>query len=151
MSSLRLPAAAAAITLAATLSLAAQTPAPQKQSATPATISLIGCVERVMPATPARGSASTPQTPSYKLIDVQPGTVGQQPITLGREYQLKGPATIDFATHQNHWVEVTGTVAPPAPPVAASSGRNSTAAQKAAAPLPVFTATAVKVVSNECK
>jgi hypothetical protein len=150
MSSFRLVAAAAALALGVSAGVSAQTTAQataQRQS-TPAVFSVIGCVERIAPTPPP---ARTEQTPTYKLTDVQPGVVGQKPVTVGSEYQLAGSAEIDFTKHQNQWVEVTGTLAAPAPPVVASSGRGGGSAQKPASVLPIFTVTAVKVVNTECK
>jgi hypothetical protein len=118
----------------------AQTPRP---TAAPVLV-LLGCVERVAPATPA-SNPTAPVVPTFKIMDVQPGGTGQKPTTLATEYLVVGPETIQFSKFQNQWVEVTGsiTAATSAPPPPARGQRGSA--------LSTFTVTALKVVANECK
>jgi len=117
----------------------AQTPRP---SAAPVLV-LIGCVERMPPATPAT-NPTAPVVPTFKIMDVQAGGTGQKPATLAPEYLVVGPETIQFSKFQNQWVEVTGSItAAPAAPTPARGQRG--------AALSTFTVTALKVVATECK
>ena len=140
--------AAAAVAAMATAQQRGQTtPTPR---ATPAAVVLIGCVERVMPASPTGTSAAAAAPPTYKIMDVQPGTgAGQKPMTPAAEYLLAGPESIPFSKYQNQWVEVTGTITAAAPAPAQSARGQKPA--PAPPPLPTFTVTALKVVSTECK
>ena len=140
-------AVAVAFLLGGPLNLPAQS--PTTQTATPAVISLIGCVERVMP-TPRRASDPAPpqQTPMFKLIDVQPGTGTQKAIASGTEFALTVAPTIEIGKFQNQWVEVTGSMAPARP---ATATPQPTGQKTPPTPLPAFNVTALKVVSTECK
>ena len=110
-----------------------------------------------MPATPSvRGTtAPMPQTPAYRLIDVQPGTGTATTLKPNSQFLLTVSASvatpIDFGKFQNQWVEVTGTMTPVPPAPANRQANPPPAGQTATAPLPTFTTTALKVVSTECK
>ena len=128
---------------------------PQQATSKTAVVSLIGCVERVMATPPARGvTPSAPQTPTYKLIDVQPGAGTTAVVKADSQFLLAVSTTlttpIDLGRFQNQWVEVTGTISPEPPTKATPQAAGRPAAETATA-LPTFTTTAVKVVSTECK
>jgi len=118
----------------------AQTPTPTSAPV----VALIGCVERMTPATPPANPAA-PVVPAFKIMDVQPGA-GQKPARLATEYLIVGPESIPFAKYQNQWVEVTGSISATPNPSPTPAGRG-----QAPAPLATFTVTALKVVSTECK
>ena len=135
------------------------TTSPQQTPSKPAVVSLIGCVERVAPAPPARGTTQpAPQGTVYKLIDVQPGTGTTANLKPDSQFLLTVATSlatpIDLGKFQNQWVEVTGTISP-APPTPAKVNPPATTGrptgEAATAPLPTFATTAVKVVSTECK
>jgi hypothetical protein len=145
---------AATVTVAAMSAgaAAAQTPEQAKGADQPL-ISLIGCVERVMPPPPPPGTppaGATSSAPAFKLIDVQPGSgVKQKPMTPATEYFVVGPESIAFSKFQNQWVEVTGRVfvaalstPPTTPPVARG---------EKAPPPATFTVSTIKMISSECK
>jgi hypothetical protein len=151
-------AAVATTVLLATAPLAAQapTPKPQQTPSQPAVVSLIGCVERVAAASPARGATPpAAQGPAYKLIDVQPGAGSTTTPKADSQFLLTVSSTltppIDLGKFQNQWVEVTGTLSPVPPAKVNPQAPSRPAGETAAAPLPTFTATSVKVVSTECK
>ena len=127
----------------------AQTPEQAKGADQPL-VSIIGCVDRVMPPPPPPGAPAAPSAPpAYKIIDVQPGSsAGQKPMTLASEYLVTGPASIAFSKYQNQWVEVTGRML-----VAALSTPSTTPpAARGAKPLPAtFSAQTIKVIATECK
>lgn len=147
---------AAALLAPGPLPQQSSTPSPQQTASKPAVVSLIGCVERVMPAQPARGTTQpAPQATAYKLIDVQPGTGTSANLKPGSEFLLTVATSlttpIDFGKFQNQWVEVTGTISPAPPPKVNPPGTTRPAGEASPAPLPTLTTTAVKVVSTECK
>ena len=127
---------------------------PQQTASKAAVVSLIGCVERVA-ATPGRGTTPpAPQGSAYKLIDVQPGTGTTANLKADSQFLLTVSTSlttpIDLGKFQNQWVEVTGTISPAAPKVNPPATTPPTR-ETAPASLPTFTATALKVVSTECK
>ena len=132
----------------------AATASPQQTASKPALVSLVGCVERAPAAEPARGTTPpTSQAPAYRLIDVQPGTGTTANLRPNSQFLLTVspslPTPIDLAKLQNQWVEVTGTIGPV--PSATVSPQATPRPAGQAAPLQTFTATAVKVISTECK
>jgi hypothetical protein len=147
---------AGALLAAGPVAQQSSTPGPQQTASKPAVVSLIGCVERVPPAQPARGTAQpTPQPSAYKLIDVQPGTGTSANLKPGSEFLLTLATSlatpIDLGKLQNQWVEVTGTISPAPPPKVNPPGTTPPAGAASPTPLPTLTTTAVKVVSTECK
>lgn len=112
---------------------------------------LIGCVERVVPPTPATGAkpaAPAASTPTYKLTDVQPSsTVPQKPKVYEKEYLVVGPESIAFSKFQNQWVEVTGTIKPANVKSPSPAGGE----KPAAPPLGIVTVATIKLISTECK
>jgi hypothetical protein len=133
----------------------ASTASPQQTSKAPV-VSLIGCVHREPAAAPAGGATQpTPQVVAYRLTDVQPGTGTTVNLKAESQFFLTVatslPTPIDLGKYQNQWVEVTGTISP----VTAATAKPQTAppktGQAAPVPLSMLTATAVKVVSTECK
>jgi hypothetical protein len=122
-----------------------------RASQPPPIVGVVGCVDRLLP--PAAPNATTDPAPvpppRYKLVDVQPGPSPdprQPPIVPGLEYEIVGPATMEFSKYQNQWVELTGTIGLPAPAAAKSA-----AGRGQPRPLPVLTVLTLKVVTNECK
>lgn len=142
--------------LLATGPFAQQTPttsSPQTASK-PAVVSLIGCVARATTTPPARGTAQpAPEGTAYKLVDVQPGTGTATNLKTDSNFLLTvstSPATpIDLGKFLNQWVEVTGTITPV--PAAKVNPPATPQPTREAVPLPTFTATALKLVSTECK
>jgi hypothetical protein len=137
----------AAPVLAAQNTLTPAQAAPPKAAAE--TISIGGCVSRDATRT---GS----QTP-FKLVKVEalPASQGSraagQPAETGyplaESYWLDAPGSISLAPHVDHQIEVTGTVAPPAPVVSGGvSGRGA-----ASDTTPTFKVTAFKMVAATCK
>jgi hypothetical protein len=131
------------------------TPAsPQQTASKAAVVSLIGCVARATATSPARGTTQpSPQGTAYKLVDVQPGTGTALNIKTDSNFLLTVSTSvttpIDLGKLLNQWVEVTGTITP-VPPV--TVGPQATPRPTGeTAPLPTLAATAVKVVSTECK
>ena len=128
---------------------------PQQPASKAAVVSLIGCVERVTATPPGRGTTPpTPQGSAYTLIDVQPGTGTAANLKPDSQFLLtvstSSTTPIDLGKFQNQWVEVTGTISP-APPPKVNPPATTPPTRETAALLPTFTATAVKVVSTECK
>ena len=147
---------AAALLAPAPLAQQSSIPSQPQTASKAAAVSLIGCVERVTPAQPARGTAQpTPQASAYKLIDVQPGTGTSANLKPGSEFLLTVATSlatpIDFGKFQNQWVEVTGTISPAPPPQVNPPGSTRPAGGASPAPLATLTTTALKVVSTECK
>ena len=137
--------------------LAHQAPetSPQ-QTPSKAAVSLIGCVERVMATPPVRGTTQpAPQGPAYKLIDVQPGKGTVSNLKADSQFLLTVSTSlttpIDLGKFQNQWVEVTGTISPVPPAKVNPQATARPTGPSAAAPLPTFATTAVKVISTECK
>jgi len=136
-------------TLLSTVPTGYQATATSAQQTTPeGPVSLIGCVERL----PAAQGAPATTTPTFKLIEVQPGAGTRMSIRVDAQFLLdtvKSAATpIDLGKFQNQRVEVTGTIAP-APP--AKVNPQAKPGEAAAAALPTFTLTSLKVISTECK
>ncbi len=130
------------------------TTSPPQTTSKPGVVSLIGCVARATTTPPARGTSQpATQGTAYKLIDVQPGTGTAINLKTDSNFLLTvsaSPATpIDLGKFLNQWVEVTGTISPG--PSAKAGPQATPQPTREAAPLQTFTATALKVVSTECK
>ena len=132
------------------------TPSAQQASGKPGVVSLIGCVDRVPATSAGRGTTTpVPQTPAYRLIDVQPGTGTATTLKPNSQFLLAVATSvttpIDLGKFQNQGVEVTGTMTPAPPAKVAAQPTVRPPAESATAQLPTLTTTAVKVVSTECK
>lgn len=122
--------------------------APPPKSTTE-TLSIGGCVAR-------DASRTGSQTP-FKLVRVEalPAPQGSraagQPADTGyplaEAYWLDAPASISLSPHVDHQIEVTGTVAPPAPVVTGGVSTPSAVSDKT----PTFKVTALKMVATTCK
>ena len=125
------------------------TPTPAQQATAGAgPVSLIGCVERL----PAAQGAPATAPATFKLIEVQPGAGTRMTVRVDAQFLLanakSATAPIELGKFQNQRVEVTGTIAPAPPTVVNPQAKPGEAA---AASLPTFTLTSLKVVSTECK
>ena len=132
------------------------TVSPQQMASKAAVVSLIGCVERVTATPPVRGTTQpTPQAPTYKLIDVQPGKGTVANLKADSQFLLTVSTSlttpIDLGKFQNQWVELTGTISPVPPAKVNPQASTRPTGETATAPLPTFVTAAVKVVSTECK
>ena len=133
-----------------------RTPGQQQSASKPAVVSLIGCVERVA-ATPAVPGSTQPasQRPAYKLIDIQPGAGTTLTMKADSQFLLTVSTSLatplDLGKFQNQRVEATGTISPAPEETVKPQPVTRPAGQTPAAPLQVFTATSVKVISTECK
>ena len=136
--------------VAATTLYAQQSTPPQTGQAKAQVITLVGCVDRVLPSNPTTTPPAKPPAPTFKLTGVQPGTGTTLSATMiEKEYLIVGPETLPFSKYHNQWVEVTGTIVPVTPPATPPpAGQMKPAAMIL---LPTFNVTELKVVSTECK